>query len=42
MIVYKQWKRKTWKYSINDYRYEGWFLFGVLPLFIRRIGFRHG
>jgi hypothetical protein len=40
MIVYKQWKRPYFKYSINNYEYEGWFLFGFLPLYVRRIGMK--
>lgn len=40
MIVYKQWKRPHFKYSRYCYEYEGWFLFGLLPLYVRRIGMR--
>lgn len=42
MIVYKQWKKKHFpRFSTSDYwSYEGWFLFGFLPLYIRRIGMK--
>lgn len=39
MIVYRQWKRSQTKFGSNKFwTYEGWFLFGILPLFIRRLG----
>jgi len=43
MIVYKKWKRIKYKsyfaYSANTYwLYEGWFLLGFIPLYIRRYG----
>ena len=44
MIVYKQWIKyyKRYKYISNKYfTYEGWFLFGIIPLFIRRIGVKN-
>lgn len=43
MIIYKQWKKlkpgRGDKYlTENFYTFEGWFLFGFIPLYIRRIG----
>jgi hypothetical protein len=37
MIVYKQWK-KTDRLGLRTYQYEGWFLFGFMPLYVRRLG----
>jgi hypothetical protein len=43
MIVYKTWfsnkkkeKLKYENYEKAKYYYSGWFLFGIIPLFIRR------
>ena len=43
MIVYKQWIKYYKKYNSNYikdkyFTYEGWFLFGIIPLYIKRIG----
>jgi hypothetical protein len=41
MIVYKQWTRYNTKgtfYKATDY--DGWFLLGILPLYIRRLQVR--
>lgn len=36
MIVYKQWKETKHKnYSDVTIYYDGWYLFGVIPLYIR-------
>jgi hypothetical protein len=43
MIVYKDWV-KTWNHGTDGvtgskwttYYYQGWFLLGILPLFIKR------
>lgn len=40
MIVYRQWKTPHHRYSIYHWSYEGWFLFGLLPLYVRRIGMK--
>lgn len=41
MIVYRQWKKnmypKPWAAG-DSWTYEGWFLLGLLPLYIRRVG----
>lgn len=37
MIVYIQWKSKRGLLT-GYYEMDGWFLFGILPLYIRRIG----
>ena len=37
MIVYKQW-RKSWFSGLKHYEYEGWFLLGFIPLYVRRHG----
>lgn len=42
VIVYKTWKRITRKdiaYNdkVQEYLYEGWFLFWIIPLYIRRV-----
>ena len=39
MIVYKTWEKtkSIGSYNRKYYRYRGWFLFGVLPLYIERI-----
>lgn len=42
MIVYKQWRKPFSKFSTAEYICEGWFLFGLIPLYIRRIGARRG
>jgi hypothetical protein len=47
MLVYKKWlaRRKRTKRNSNiiqtaEWRREGWFLFGFIPLYIRDIGQR--
>lgn len=35
MIVYKQWHKKS---ATSYYAYDGWFLFGIIPLYVRRYG----
>lgn len=37
MIVYKQWMKKNDKG--HRARFEGWYLFGFLPLYIRQATF---
>ena len=37
MIFYKTWKSYSRDYRVK-YVYEGWFLFGILPLYIKRLG----
>jgi hypothetical protein len=37
MIVFKQWSRNS-RGGLYMYRYEGWFLFGILPMYVRRYG----
>jgi hypothetical protein len=39
MIVYKQWRKYT-RIGNVMYEYEGWFLLGVIPLFISRLGWK--
>lgn len=38
MIVYKKWIREK-KRSIFTYetQWEGWFLFGIIPLYVRQV-----
>jgi len=36
MIVYKTWKKYKRDPFLSTYWYEGWFLFGVIPLYIKR------
>jgi len=36
MIVWKEWARFVRRNSTNVWYYEGWFLFGFIPLFIKR------
>jgi hypothetical protein len=43
MIQYREWARKKdnsdgWTISATPYKFEGWFLFGFIPLYVRRIG----
>ena len=35
MIAYKRWTKRA-KGGLVFYIYEGWFLFGFIPLFIKR------
>lgn len=40
MIIYKNWMK--WGYDKSDdtekkFYYEGWFLFGVIPIYIKKI-----
>jgi hypothetical protein len=42
MITYREWtaqkeQSKTW--DKNPYRFSGWFLFNIIPLYVRRIGY---
>jgi len=38
MIVYKQWTKVIEGVLNNEHRhYDGWFLFGFIPLYIRRV-----
>ena len=37
MIVRKNW-RKASRFGLKVYEYEGWFLFGFIPLYVRRYG----
>lgn len=32
MIIYKRWNKG---YGFNLVKYEGWFLFGIIPLYIK-------
>jgi hypothetical protein len=34
MIVYKRWN-KTTNFGYDRYYYEGWYLFGFIPLYIK-------
>lgn len=38
MIVWKEWQRHQDRTKARVYYYEGWFLFGIFPLYIRRQG----
>ena len=43
MIVYKQWKKKMFSgqaFADRRWEYEGWFLLGFIPLYVKRIGIR--
>ena len=35
MIIKRQWHRQRYRYHGPFKSYEGWFLLGVIPLFIR-------
>ena len=35
MIIKKTWKRRDGVYRYR-YKYTGWFLFGIIPLYINR------
>lgn len=43
MIVYREWiipkdpQEKTW--DKTPYKFSGWFLFGWIPIYIKRIGY---
>lgn len=37
MIIRKGWKRRSNKASILRYCYEGWFLLGIIPLYVKRV-----
>ena len=41
MIYKKHWIRKNRKPGSAFFRYTGWFLFGVIPVYIHREGWRH-
>ena len=36
MIFRKEWMKKVNKFSDKVWRYEGWFLFGFIPIYVRR------
>jgi len=36
MIIYKTWKQRLKKDFLDTYSWDGWFLFGIIPLYIRR------
>lgn len=43
MIVWKQWRKPARPFStVAEHIYEGWFLFGFIPLYIRRHGAHRG
>lgn len=35
MLIKKTWYKYNWKYHI-EYHYEGYFLFGFIPIYISR------
>jgi hypothetical protein len=35
MIVYKEWEERT-NFGMTVYRWSGWFLFGRIPLILKR------
>ena len=35
MIVYKEWWENR-SFPKHYYRWDGWFLFGIIPLYLRR------
>jgi len=35
MIVYKKWRRR---HSFGYYLWHGWFLFGLVPIYLKREG----
>lgn len=41
MIIRKSWRRDSGRYGyrrgIRNYVYTGWFLLGIIPLYVRRI-----
>jgi hypothetical protein len=38
MIVRKTWQKRS-QGGLVQYEYDGWFLFGFIPLYVRRYGF---
>jgi hypothetical protein len=36
MIVYKRWEKRL-KGGLIVERWEGWFLFGLIPLYLKRV-----
>ena len=38
MVVRKEWLSKPNPLGNSRYSYEGWFLFGIIPLYVRRYG----
>lgn len=36
MIVYKTWTTMQYKNRFNRYKWHGWFLFGIIPLYLKR------
>lgn len=38
MIVWKEWRKPVSRTSSAEWLYEGWFLFGFIPLYVRRHG----
>jgi len=37
MIVYKSWPKKRSNGGRTIRRWDGWFLFGIVPLYVRRV-----
>jgi len=37
MIIRKGWRRLRYKNNIKMYCYEGWFLLGIIPLYVKRV-----
>lgn len=35
MIIRRKWHRTRYKYLVLTKHYEGWFLLGIIPLYIR-------
>jgi hypothetical protein len=39
MIVYKKWSKRWWVKSTEHWEsWDGWFLFGRWPIYVRRLG----
>jgi hypothetical protein len=39
MIVYKTWRERQ-SGGLIEYRWEGWYLFGLIPLYLKRTAVR--
>jgi hypothetical protein len=41
MIVYREWmvKKEGITWDKNPYKFCGWYLFGIIPLYVKRIGY---
>lgn len=37
MIIMRQWKSGRNLFGLSKYRHTGWFLFGFLPLYIKKV-----